>query len=87
MCRSIRPLFNVEPPASEDEVRAAALQFVRKISGFQHPSHANARAFAAAVDDVAAAARTMIKSLTTQAPARDRDIEAAKARARFAARG
>jgi len=86
MCRSIRPLFNFEPPASEDEVRAAALQFVRKISGFQHPSHANAPAFATAVDDVAAAARKLLASLTTHAPARDRDIEAAKARARFALR-
>ena len=86
MCRSIRPLFNFEPPASEDEVRAAALQFVRKISGFQHPSHANAPAFAAAVDDVAEAARKLLASLTTHAPARDRDIEAAKARARFALR-
>jgi len=86
MCRSIRPLFNFEPPASEDEVRAAALQFVRKISGFQHPSHANAPAFAHAVDQVAAAARTLLGSLTTNSPARDRDSEAAKARARFAAR-
>ena len=86
MCRSIRPLFNFEPPASEDEVRAAALQFVRKISGFQHPSHANAPAFADAVDQVAAAARTLLGALTTTSPARDRDTEAARARARFAAR-
>ena len=86
MCRSIRPLFNFEPPASEDDVRAAALQFVRKISGFQHPSHANAPAFAHAVDQVAAAAQSLLGSLTTNSPARDRDIEAARARARFAAR-
>jgi hypothetical protein len=82
MCRNIRTLFNFEPPATEDEVRASALQFVRKLSGFNTPSQANAAAFDRAVDDVSAAARTLLASLHTHAPARDRDIEAEKARAR-----
>jgi hypothetical protein len=86
MCRNIRPLFNFEPPVTEDEVRAASLQFVRKISGFTKPSKANEAAFDRAVDDVAAAARRLVDSLITTAPARDREIEAAKARARAAER-
>ncbi len=87
MCRSIRPLFNFEPPADDGEIRAAALQFVRKISGFQRASQTNATAFDEAVDEVAEAARKLIEGLTTLTPARDRATEAAKARARFAARG
>jgi hypothetical protein len=86
MCRSIKTLHNFEPPATEDEVRAAALQFVRKLSGFNAPSHINAAAFARAVDDVADAARTLLQSLQTQATPRDRGIEADKARARSRAR-
>ncbi len=86
MCRSIRPLFNFEPPATDEEIRAAALQFVRKISGFAQPSRANADAFALAVDEFAASARRLISSLKTQQQPRDREIEAAKARARFAER-
>lgn len=86
MCRNIRPLFNFEPPATEDEVRAASLQFVRKISGCHKPAHANEDAFNRAVEDVAAVARTLIGSLKTGAPPRNRDVEAAKARARAAAR-
>jgi hypothetical protein len=82
MCRNIRPLFNFEPPVTHDEVRAASLQFVRKISGFTKPSKANEAAFEQAVDEVAAAARRLMQSLVTTAPARDREIEAAKARAR-----
>jgi hypothetical protein len=82
MCRNIRTLFNFEPPATEDEVRASALQFVRKLSGFNTPSQANAAAFDRAVDDVSVAARTLLASLHTHAPARDREIEADKARAR-----
>jgi hypothetical protein len=82
MCRNIRTLFNFEPPATEDEVRASALQFVRKLSGFNTPSQANAAAFDRAVEDVSAAARTLLASLHTHAPARDRAIEADKARAR-----
>jgi hypothetical protein len=82
MCRNIRTLFNFEPPATEDEVRASALQFVRKLSGFNTPSQANAAAFDRAVDEVSAAARTLLASLHTHAPARDREIEADKARAR-----
>jgi hypothetical protein len=81
MCRNIRPLFNFEPPATDDEIRAASLQFVRKISGFTKPSHANAAAFEQAVDDVARAARALVDSLVTQAPPRDREVVAAKARA------
>ena len=86
MCRSIRPLFNFEPPATDDEVRAAALQFVRKISGYQQPSNANTPAFDAAVEEIAAAARKLVDGLTTNFPPRNREDEAAKARARFAAR-
>ena len=82
MCRNIRPLFNFEPPAGDDEVRAAALQFVRKISGFTAPSKANATAFDRAVDEVSEAARRLLDSLATTAPARDRATEAEKARAR-----
>ncbi len=82
MCRSIKPLFNFEPPATEDEVHAAALQFVRKVSGFQKPSRANEAAFVAAVDEVAAITRTLLQSLDTTAPHKDRETEAAKARAR-----
>ncbi len=82
MCRNIKTLFNFEPPATEDEVRAAALQFVRKLSGFNKPSQANEAAFAKAVDDVAAAARVLIDSLSTTAQPRDREVEANKARER-----
>lgn len=82
MCRSIRTLFNFEPPATEDEIRAASLQFVRKLSGFTQPSHANEAAFASAVDDVSAAARRLLESLQTASPAKNREIEAMKARAR-----
>jgi hypothetical protein len=82
MCRSIRPLFNFEPPASADEVRAAALQFVRKVSGFTHPSKANEAAFALAVEEVAAAAGRLLAALETARPPRSRDEAAAKARAR-----
>jgi hypothetical protein len=82
MCRNIRTLFNFEPPATEDEIRASALQFVRKLSGFNTPSRPNEAAFNRAVDEVADAARTLLSSLHTHAPARDREVEAAKARAR-----
>jgi hypothetical protein len=82
MCRNIRPLYNFEPPASEDEVRAAALQYVRKISGFNKPSKANTEAFAQAIDEVAAASMRLLDALTTEAPPKDREVEAAKARAR-----
>ena len=86
MCRAIKTLYNFKPPATEDEIRASSLQFVRKLSGFTRPSHANEAAFARAVDQVTNAARQLIDSLVTTAPARDRDVEAAKARARGAAR-
>lgn len=82
MCRNIRTLFNFEPPATEDEIRASALQFVRKLSGFTHPSRANEAAFNRAVDEVADVARRLLTSLETNAPARDREVEAEKARAR-----
>ena len=82
MCRNIRTLFNFEPPATEEEIRASALQFVRKLSGFNKPSQANEAAFDRAVDDGADAARRLLASLQTSAPARDRDVEAAKARER-----
>lgn len=82
MCRSIKTLFNFDPPATDDEVRAAALQFVRKLSGTTRPSRANAAAFERAVDRVAAAARELLDDLVTTAPARDRAVEAAKGRAR-----
>ena len=86
MCRNIRPLFNFEPPVSSDEVRAASLQFVRKISGFHQPSKANEAAFLAAVDAVAAVSSELLRSLETHAPPRNREDEAAKARARSAQR-
>jgi hypothetical protein len=82
MCRNIRTLYNFEPPATDDEVQAAALQFVRKISGFTKPSKANEAAFAQAVEDVAAVSRRLLAELSTTAPPKDRDVEAAKARAR-----
>jgi hypothetical protein len=82
MCRAIRPLFNFEPPATDEEIRAAALQFVRKVSGFSRPSQVNAEAFARAVDEVADATRRLVASLMSAAPPRDRATEAAKARAR-----
>jgi hypothetical protein len=82
MCRNIRPLFNFEPPATDDEIRAASLQFVRKISGFARPSQANAAAFDRAVDDVAKAARGLLASLVTTAEPKDRAVEAEKARER-----
>jgi hypothetical protein len=82
MCRNIRTLFNFEPPATEDEIRASALQFVRKLSGFAKPSQANAAAFDRAVDEVADAARRLIVSLETSSPAKNREVEAAKARER-----
>jgi len=82
MCRNIRTLYNFEPPASEDEVHAAALQYVRKISGFTRPSQANAEAFEQAVEEVAAISRRLLGELTTAAPPKDREAEAAKARAR-----
>ena len=86
MCRNIRTLFNFEPPATEDEVRAASLQFVRKLSGFTKPSKANEEAFERAVEDVAAVARTLLANLVTNAEPRDREIEAARAKARNAQR-
>lgn len=82
MCRNIRTLFNFEPPATEQEIRDASLQFVRKLSGFNAPSKSNAEAFDKAVDDIAAAAGTLIASLVTNAQPKDREIEAAKARER-----
>ena len=86
MCRNIRTLFNFAPPATEEEIRASALQFVRKLSGFSRPSQANAEAFDRAVDEVSGAARRLLRSLETNAPPRDRDVEAEKARARSRAR-
>ncbi|HZV78890.1 MAG TPA: DUF2277 domain-containing protein [Candidatus Binatus sp.] len=86
MCRNIRPLFNFEPPASEEEVRNASLQFVRKISGFTKPSHVNEAAFGQAVDEISSAARRLMASLTTTAAPRDREVVAAKAKARAAQR-
>lgn len=82
MCRNIKTLFNFEPPVSNDEIGAAALQFVRKLSGFNTPSAANRAAFDAAVDDIAAVARTLLDTLETSTPAKNRAEEAAKARAR-----
>ncbi len=86
MCRSIKTLFNFEPPATDDEIRAASLQFVRKISGYHKPSQANEAAFIAAVDRVAATAHELLESLQTSAEPRDRELEAARARARAAER-
>jgi hypothetical protein len=82
MCRNIKTLFNFEPPATEDEIHASALQFVRKLSGFNKPSQSNAVAFDLAVEEVSAAARKLLTALHTHAPARDRAVEAEKARAR-----
>ncbi len=86
MCRNIRTLFNFEPPATEDEIRASALQFVRKLSGFAHPSKTNEAAFHQAVDEVADVARRLLTSLATASPPRDREIEAMKAKERAKAR-
>lgn len=86
MCRNIRPLFNFEPPATDTEIRASALQYVRKVSGFTKPSQANEAAFERAVDEVAAVTRRLVDSLVTKAPPKDREVEAAKARKRAAAR-
>jgi hypothetical protein len=82
MCRNIKLLFNFEPPVTEEEIRAASLQYVRKISGFNKPSHANEAAFARALDEVAAASARLLSSLETTAPHRNREEEAAKAKAR-----
>ena len=86
MCRNIRTLFNFEPPATEEEIRAASLQFVRKLSGFNAPSKANQAAFDAAIEEVFQAGKRLLTSLETQAPPRDRETEAAKAKARSAQR-
>ena len=86
MCRNIRTLHNFEPPATDEEVEAAALQYVRKISGTTKPSKANEAAFARAVEEITAASTRLLESLVTHAPPRDREVEAAKARARAAAR-
>jgi hypothetical protein len=86
MCRNIRPLYNFAPPATEDEIRAASLQYVRKISGFTKPSQANAEAFDRAVDAVALASAELLASLSTAAPPKDREVEAEKRRARSADR-
>ena len=82
MCRNIKTLYNFAPPATDSEIRASAIQYVRKLSGFTHPSKANEAAFDMAVDRVSGAARDLLKALVTMAPPRDRDIEAAKAKAR-----
>ena len=86
MCRNIKTLFNFDPPVTPEEVRAASLQFVRKITGFHHPSKANEAAFDAAIDDITGASARLLRSLETSAPRRTRAAEAAKARARAAAR-
>jgi hypothetical protein len=86
MCRNIKTLFNFEPPVTDEEIRAASLQFVRKISGFTKPSQANEAAFLAAVDEVAACSTRLLQSLETNAPPKDREEEAAKAKARAAVR-
>jgi hypothetical protein len=86
MCRNIKTLFNFEPPVTEDEIRAASLQFVRKLTGFNKPSKANEAAFSAAVDEIAAISHKLLHSLETNAPPRNREEEAAKARARAAQR-
>jgi hypothetical protein len=86
MCRNIKTLFNFQPPATDEEIRAASLQFVRKLSGFNSPSKANSAAFARAVEDVSVTARILIDALVTTAEPRDREAQAARARARTAAR-
>lgn len=86
MCRNIRTLYNFEPPASRDEIQAAALQYVRKVSGYTQPSQANQAAFQAAVDEIAAATARLLDALETNAPPKDREEEAAKAKARAAKR-
>lgn len=86
MCRNIKTLFNFEPPVTQDEIRAASLQFVRKITGFNKPSQANEAAFLAAVDEVAAISTRLLHSLATNAPPKNREEEAAKAKARAAVR-
>ena len=86
MCRNIKPLFNFDPPVTDQEIRAASLQFVRKITGFNKPSKANEAAFLRAIDEVAAISTSLIQSLETNAPPRNREEEAAKAKARAAAR-
>jgi hypothetical protein len=86
MCRNIKPLFNFDPPVTPEEVRASSLQFVRKISGFNKPSKANEAAFLAAVDEIALVSTRLLRSLETTAPAKNREEEAAKARARAAER-
>ncbi len=86
MCRNIKTLFNFEPPASDDEIQASSLQFVRKLSGFTRPSQANEDVFNQAVEDVATAARQLIDSLVTNAPSRNREVEVGKARERAAAK-
>ena len=86
MCRSIKVLFNFSPPATDEEIRAASLQFVRKLSGYTHPSNANKKAFERATEDIFKVARRLIDSLETDAPPKDRAIEAAKAKAKAAVR-
>ena len=86
MCRNIKPLFNFDPPVTDAEIRAASLQFVRKITGFNKPSKANEAAFAAAIDEIASVSRRLLSTLETNAPARNREEEAAKARLRNAIR-
>ncbi len=86
MCRNIKTLFNFDPPATDEEIRATSLQFVRKLSGFTKPSKVNEAAFDRAVEDVSAIARVFLDSLATKAPPRDREVEAARARARAARR-
>ena len=82
MCRNIKPLFHFDPPATDEEIRAAALQFVRKVSGFREPSHANGAAFERAINQIAAASRELVDHLQTDAPLKNREVEAAKAKAR-----
>lgn len=86
MCRNIRPLYNFEPPATEEEIRASALQFVRKVSGFTHPSKANEAAFERAVAEVTAVTQRLMDDLVTKAPPKDREVEAEKAKRRAAPR-
>jgi hypothetical protein len=86
MCRSIKTLFNFEPPVVDEEIRSAALQFVRKVSGFNQPSRANEGAFLKAVDDITAVSRDLLRSLSTNAPPRNREVEGAKARPRYGRR-